>query len=503
MRLPGSKLGLSRAVAPLWPSQSGNPVRPQERSHAPDRDLRLFLLALIAYSSLWLSVQWLSPRTVTSGLILTAAFAGLGLYGLAQAAVGSIYRCAVSLALLSGSEVLFVTLLPYSRWLFVKYCFIACGFAVILRSMQWGRLFPAGFKMTHLLFILYALLNGVLVLFSADLFNATARWIPTLAGLGILTVVTALKPSQRQTRALLYGFLVGQQGMVVLSLYDYLSVGGRARLKLSGVGQMTGPNVTGMHIGAGLIIAIVLYYHSNDNARRVVFGAIAFLSSFAILLTVTRGAMVAAVIPMVFLILSRGARSAKNVAASMLIAAIVIVCAYMAEEQTGGYVSQRFDQARTGTWSGRQKIWNKALEEFPKSPIIGIGVGGDLAMFGMESHNEAIGVLLETGIVGMLLFLGWHGSLLASILRRRRSGIRDGRLAFFMYVVLSSMSIRYRLTFVYLLFAIALEGWNDTHIAYEPKPVELAGRFAEEGVRYRLCPKRTMNRGARCDRQQA
>ena len=193
-----------------------------------------------------------------------------------------------------------------------------------------------------------------------------------------------------------------------------------------------------------------------------------FVSFLAMLLTVTRGAITAAVVSMAFLIMSRSAKSWKGIMAGIIIAAASLAITQIAEEQTGGAISHRFKKVRGGTWSGRQVIWRKAFDQFCKSPVIGAGPGGDLSRLGIPTHNEIVGVLLETGLVGIFLFIGWHAFLLMSILKRTRSVTRDGRVALFIYVVLSGVSIRYRHTFVYFLLAIALEGWSDAHAPGEP-----------------------------------
>ena len=70
--------------------------------------------------------------------------------------------------------------------------------------------------------------------------------------------------------------------------------------------------------------------------------------------------------------------------------------------------------------NGRLGIWNSAIKDFKKSPIIGVGVGNyrhnsksDLAIkrsnkqiiFSTHVHNDFLQALAETGIVGFLLYL--------------------------------------------------------------------------------------------------
>ncbi|WP_299254798.1 O-antigen ligase family protein [uncultured Lacinutrix sp.] len=70
--------------------------------------------------------------------------------------------------------------------------------------------------------------------------------------------------------------------------------------------------------------------------------------------------------------------------------------------------------------NGRLGIWNSAIKDFKKSPIIGVGVGNyrhnsksDLAIkrsnkqviFSTQVHNDFLQALAETGIIGFLLYL--------------------------------------------------------------------------------------------------
>jgi O-antigen ligase len=77
--------------------------------------------------------------------------------------------------------------------------------------------------------------------------------------------------------------------------------------------------------------------------------------------------------------------------------------------------------------SGRPYIWRKNMEEFLAMPIdrqlAGVGIGNskrrpgsDLKQIG-DSHNDVLEVLIQTGIVGFLLFLGLNLALFLAVLR--------------------------------------------------------------------------------------
>lgn len=77
--------------------------------------------------------------------------------------------------------------------------------------------------------------------------------------------------------------------------------------------------------------------------------------------------------------------------------------------------------------SGRPRIWQDNLSEFVTLPLdrqlAGVGIGNDASKPGsdlsqiIESHNDFLQVLMQTGIVGFVLFIGLQFAVLRAILR--------------------------------------------------------------------------------------
>jgi len=67
------------------------------------------------------------------------------------------------------------------------------------------------------------------------------------------------------------------------------------------------------------------------------------------------------------------------------------------------------------TFSARLQYWQAALSLFPDHPILGVGLGvgryrvGDLrGLYPFMIHNDYVSVLLETGLIGFILFILWN-----------------------------------------------------------------------------------------------
>lgn len=93
--------------------------------------------------------------------------------------------------------------------------------------------------------------------------------------------------------------------------------------------------------------------------------------------------------------------------------------------------------------SGRLRIWSGNLEYFVRLPIdrqiAGVGLGNNEANpIGLDSHNDYLNLLLQTGVVGFILFAAIQVLLLRAILQLPRKD-RNVFLALFIAVALMNL----------------------------------------------------------------
>jgi O-antigen ligase len=179
---------------------------------------------------------------------------------------------------------------------------------------------------------------------------------------------------------------------------------------------------------AGLLLALGLpiAWHLLMHCRGLVWlAALAYLvtAPVGLLLTATRGAFVAALAALSIIPLTLPRQSLRSYAlAGVLLvlgalSATLVVPQYNWERilSTGSEITER------GSMSGRREIWNAGLQAFPTRPLLGAGAGAYGAAVdpyirnvgaraGVGAHNVAIGLLVEEGIVGLILFAGIFGA---------------------------------------------------------------------------------------------
>ncbi|MRR29292.1 hypothetical protein EG834_02915 [bacterium] len=94
------------------------------------------------------------------------------------------------------------------------------------------------------------------------------------------------------------------------------------------------------------------------------------------------------------------------------------------------------------------EYWQAALTVFQAHPVLGVGLGvgryrvGDfLGQYSMMIHNDYVSVLLETGIIGFIVFLAWHYQWLVGLFKAYRNAIMSFDKTITLAVLIALVSI--------------------------------------------------------------
>jgi O-antigen ligase len=158
---------------------------------------------------------------------------------------------------------------------------------------------------------------------------------------------------------------------------------------------------------------------------RVVNYAYPPLGALAVALTGTRGATLASIPTLIFILWSlRRASGGKRILAVVALVAAVLLISEFAPRGPLDRIgtAATVTEGSEGALGGRLGIWKQSRDAFLKRPIGGVGLDAHRAAVPVnkEAHNTYVSVLTETGVVGFLLFAGVIFSAFALI--RHRSG---------------------------------------------------------------------------------
>jgi len=271
---------------------------------------------------------------------------------------------------------------------------------------------------------------------------ATVDDVFVLGSLVILYLVVALYPFERNDLAFVANAIVvgtaltGAYAIALAATSNLPETGaGLARFEITGAGGGEGgdPNIT----AAALLLGFAIALHDAlqpgiSRAMRVGYLIATVLTAIGIVLTVSRGGIIAAGIVVAIVVVKQ-----RRGAITILILGLVMAPALFLIPDT---VAERSDN--TGT-SGRTAIWEIALESCPEYCVTGSGFAtfpdvheehllttpdatGTKLRF--QAHSIWLGTLIELGVLGLVLAtvalvaLGWD-------LWRVPSRFRAGALA--------------------------------------------------------------------------
>lgn len=162
---------------------------------------------------------------------------------------------------------------------------------------------------------------------------------------------------------------------------------------------------------------------------RVVLASSAAVMLGSMLLTGSRGGILAALVAVTPLLLAlhREGRLSQRLLLLIALPVVGVVAWSVLPDASRLMVTERFLSLRgamddaTRTSAGRIFLWQIALKLWPEKPIFGFGWGYYQSLVGNPTHNEYLMYLVDSGIVGAVLYLMVWASVLLLVRRARQT----------------------------------------------------------------------------------
>jgi O-antigen ligase len=288
---------------------------------------------------------------------------------------------------------------------------------------------PDAFQKAYFFFLIW---NGLTLYWSLDP-SATITGFRTYTELfGLLLMFWDLFDSKAAIRPALQAYVLGAyvaSGSIVVNFLTAAPDVTPEHQRFQALGYQTDGIALVVAIAgpAAWYLAAVAGSQQRVSALRIANYAYLPFALFALTLTGTRGAALASLPTAAFVLWSlRRGMARPAVALTVIAAAVVLIVAFaprtpLARIATAATVTDLSD----GALSGRLGIWTESHEVFRSRPITGAGLDAHRAAIptGKEAHNTYVSVLAETGVIGLLLFVG----VLLSVVARVRNNVADGR----------------------------------------------------------------------------
>lgn len=183
----------------------------------------------------------------------------------------------------------------------------------------------------------------------------------------------------------------------------------------------------------------ITYWKIEQNKQRFFWGALLVLFAFLIAATKSMTGLIMAIIFILVLIIPR--INVKALCGGFLI--VALLATFFASTEYGQerldslqktplfnsditvsratLMQEQVDEGNSFNW--RVSHWNALINDWKKAPILGYGLGTSKFLGGQSkniSHNDYIGSLVETGVVGFIsfiIFLGGQAFYLSNLIR--------------------------------------------------------------------------------------
>jgi hypothetical protein len=288
--------------------------------------------------------------------------------------------------------------------------------AAVVRRGGLRRLHP--FHGAYALFLIWC---GITLFWSVDPRSSVSGFITLAQIFGMLIIIWDLFRTRPQIEAALQAFVLGAgiSAVAIIQVYATSPTPIFPAHERYTIGSF---EVDGIALILALAIPAAWYLgiHQGKWSDRLTMRVVNFAdlptAVFAMVLTGTRGAVVASIPSAIFVVWSiwKSTGRTRILGASAVILAGLLI-AMLAPPALLGRIGSAVDNL-AGAGDRSETIWRRSLEVFNTHPIVGIGLdahrvavplgfhitkGVAHSSIGKEAHNTPISILVETGLIGL------------------------------------------------------------------------------------------------------
>ena len=264
----------------------------------------------------------------------------------------------------------------------------------------------------HGVVFLFVLWQAASMFWTVDGDATLARAITWVQLALLIVIIWDLITTPVLLMASLQAYVLGAFLSAIGIVYNYLNATEFVYGRYSAAGQHS--------VNLGLILAIGMplawylaiqrqHIYRFDKWLRMVNFLYLPVASIGIALTGSRGAMIAALPTLYFILTTQGKLKPW---ARIVFLLVAIGGGYTAISLVPQSSFERLGTAYSelsggGSLTGRTLIWDDAIARIMEHPILGVGSDAfrSISKTGLVAHNSFLSVWVETGIVGLILFL--------------------------------------------------------------------------------------------------
>ncbi len=303
------------------------------------------------------------------------------------------------------------------RWSLMAACIVAVGVLMNLHTvLRRGRL-------NHVLWLLLGF--GLLLLMScltAHDPDVAQQWGMEYAKIIVIAMITGLVIDRAWQVRVMAAMVLVTLGYIAWEINALYLFQGRLDIFHYGYGGLDN-NGAGLMLAMGLPFAYAFGVSASKRWMRAVAWAIGLLIIHAILMSYSRGAMLAAFVGICWLLWHHRKRYQSAAIAAVLFVCVSILAGQEIRDRffsTMNYQTDRSAQNRMESWSA---AWQVALEH----PLTGLGIRNSNAYafnygadrVGRTIHSQYLQIAADSGIPAMVIYIALLSAALWALTRSR------------------------------------------------------------------------------------
>ena len=294
---------------------------------------------------------------------------------------------------------------------------VASGICV-LAIVERGSVRPL--RAGHILMAVFVLWAAVSYLWSLDPAGTLVQ-VPVYVRLLFMVwlIWQICSDAARQIR-LLQAFVLGTMGAGIDTVVQFVRQNEAVYQRYAGAGA--DPNDLGLVMALSVPIAYCLFIQGEGRGRWI-YVAQLVLAGTTILLSASRGAVLALAMALVIVPVTAARLTRRELVAISLTATLTAAGAFFVVPETSSErLSTIPNELSGGALSGRSSIWAAGVDLFRDHPFLGVGAGAYLHSVSSSvvvpnvAHNTFLSVVAELGIIGFGIFCALLGFLVMSVL---------------------------------------------------------------------------------------
>jgi O-antigen ligase len=237
----------------------------------------------------------------------------------------------------------------------------------------------------------------------------------------VLWMVWELAPTPRRQLGLLFAYVLGAYVAAVNTILVY-------RRAASTVRRFAAEGFDPNDLAMTLALAMPMAWYLGLMYRRTIWRWLCrgFLpvGLMALVLTGSRGGLIAGIVGLLIVPFTMVRFSPGRIAAAvLLLGGGGVIAVANAPDVVVQRLATTQDQFQEGGMNGRLRIWSAGVEALMQRPVFGHGTGGFeravVPILGSRrgAHNSFLGVLVEQGVLGFLLYAAMFVTVFRQVLR--------------------------------------------------------------------------------------